>query len=168
MIKISKDTEEYEWSVWNGSKIGGKMGCILTKEKPALPTTILGWYIEEYTPDPPALTLEQIKQNKNSELLMVFEGTKTDTVTAESFTWFKNRDKTQLQHEAIQLAELKSDTTVNLIDSTNTVRNLTIAQAKNVIIAAADGYATNYWNYQTKLAQVAAASTEAEVSAITW
>jgi hypothetical protein len=168
MIRISKEGTTHDISYWNTQLLSKHTGAIFNRNKPNLPFTVNGWLIEEIADPPVVPTLEQVKNSKIGELQIAFENSKNDIVTAETYTWYKNRDKTQLQYEAIQLAELKSETTVNLIDSINSVRNLTIAQAKNVIVAAADGYAQNYWNLQTKLAACAAASDIAAVEAITW
>jgi hypothetical protein len=169
MIRLTKDATVHEIPYWNPQKLTAYTGVIYSRNKPTnLPITVAGWLIEEVEDTPIPLTLDQVKSNKSSELNLAMENSKTETVTVETYTWYKDRAKTQLQHEAIQLAELKSETTVNLIDSSNQVRNLTVTQAKNVIIASAEGYAANYWNLQTKLAQVAAATDIETVNAITW
>lgn len=116
----------------------------------------------------PAPSLSDLKDAKYNEIRDAYNIAADMPVTALSATWNGGFDSAIKLDAAKRLSESAGASGVRFYDIDNVAHDLSFADALTVCIAVAVAYQTALGNKQTKFAAIKAATTKAQVNAITW
>lgn len=112
--------------------------------------------------------IEALKIYKKDEIRAAFDIDSNANITLNGIIWQGGYDKAMRLDAAKRLAELAGQTSTVFYDLTNVGHTLTIAEADAVILAISLAYQTSFARKQAHMIAIDAATTVAEVQAITY
>jgi hypothetical protein len=120
-------------------------------------------------PPPPAATLNELKATKWGRIKASLKGAVTGGFTAGGYTWDSDADSQQAMMLTLQdMAEAGGPATVKWMTADGQLLPLTAAQLRGLARALRQHVQTQREKAATLRTQIAAATTKAELDAITW
>ena len=116
----------------------------------------------------PEFTLEELKENKRSEIRSAFDIESVQPVTVEGVEYHGGYDSNQKLDAGVRLAEQNNQTNITFFDTSNVGHNLLIADAKDVTTGIGVKYQNDFSKKQGLMVNIDDASDESTVNNINW
>lgn len=116
-----------------------------------------------------SVLIAMAKSSQTAKIRSSYESASTAPVTdTNKITWSGGQSSGTAIYLACQMAQQSGATDVTLWDASNTAHTMTIAEGLTVAATIGAAYQAAFQKWQTLRAQVEAATSVAEVEAITW
>jgi len=112
--------------------------------------------------------LDIMKKQKTREIEEAYKLAESLPVVYLGVNYFGGRSSAQAINESLMMSEMAAVTTVDVYDVNNDPQTLTVAEAKQLILAIAQAAKTNMFNLNAKLKAVESAINQTELDTVVW